>query len=163
MQALGHHVFGLVFQVGLGPGPWQHDDGGDTAEFAGDRFRKQRRAGGLAIGRSWPGAPDDQVVGGRAARDVNVRDAGMVGEVTPDIARTGHDAQQTEVDERFEGGGVGSEHPVHHRVELEKRYPVMSDEFIEHVERRDGGDVASTEHETDTVGLGRGAGTETGG
>ncbi len=110
-----------------------------------------------ALGGILTAAPDDEVVGGRAAGDVHVGDALVLREVGAHVAAAGDDAQDAEVDEGSECRLVCREQRVEGRVELEDDDAVVGDELVEDVERGDRGDVAGPEDEADPAGLRRGA------
>src|SRR5664280_2272485 len=108
------------------------------------------------------GAVHDHVVGGGAARDVHVRDARMMGEVSADVTVSLNDAQRPELDERCERLLVDRQHPVQRWVELEEHGTVPGDQLIKHVERGNRGDVSRAEHQAHPRGYLRGELTQPG-
>lgn len=84
--------------------------------------------------------------------DVHVGDAGVMGEVGSLCSCTLHDPQQFCADQWLQCREVDAHHAGHYRVELEQHCPVAGHDLVQHVEGRDGGDVAGAEHESNTSG-----------
>ena len=128
----------------------RHDDRrADGAEFGGDPSDVARRA--PALGR-FPGVarpPDDRVVRGLRAGDVDLLDPGMLTQIRADIGTPAHDPQRIRVDQRLQRGLQDVVQVVVHGIELEQRDLVLDEDLLEAIERGDGGDIAGPEHQRD--------------
>jgi hypothetical protein len=82
---------------------------------------------------------------------VHVVDAGVRGQVRADVAAAAEDPQEPRFDQRRQSALVHRNEPVLSRVDLEDHHAIVREEFVEHVEHRDGGDVAGAEHEPDAA------------
>ena len=108
------------------------------------------------------GTEDDGVVAERAAGDVYVGHRLVVHEVLTDVSAPGDDPEEAGIDQWGERRAEDRQDGVGHRVELEHHDPVVGVQLVEHVQRRNRGDVAGAEHQPDAAGDAEGSLAETG-
>ncbi len=84
-----------------------------------------------------------------ASGHVDLVDELVVGEPCADVAPSVRDANESPLDERRKCLLQERPHVFVDRVHLEDAHLTLVDELVEHVERRDRGDVAGAEHERD--------------
>ena len=65
----------------------------------------------------------------------------------PQIHATTHDAQKAAVDQWFECGLQKFDQVVIDRIHLQNHDLVLIEQLVEHIQRRNGGDVAGTQHQ----------------
>ncbi len=155
-------VLGLIREVGIGPGAGYHDDGGDSPELGGDRLLQLRavlapaalrRCCAIALRRP----PDDRVEGRGRPGDVHMHQVGMAGEIGADRRPAADDAEQSRFDEGRERALVYRHQSILRGVDLQQGGAVVGEQFVQHVEHRDRGHVAGSEHESDSARFGGGA------
>ncbi|WP_258567048.1 hypothetical protein [Microbacterium sp. Se5.02b] len=129
--------------------------------FSSGRFSRRRRfvaAAALALRRT----PDDGVERGGRPGDVHVHEPRMPGEIRADRRAAADDAQQARLDERCERALVHRDQGILRGVHLEQGRAVVGEELVQHVEHRDGGDVARAQDESDAARFTGGALCEAG-
>ena len=154
MELLGGHVLGLENEVRLGPVARHHEARADAAEFARDRCVDLRLVGRLSPGPLIAGAVDDGIVRGRAAGHVDRVDGVVRGEVLAHLRAARRKAHHARLDELGEDDLEERLEVRVDRVHLEQHHLTLGIQLVEHIERRDGRDVARAEHERHTP-LGR--------
>jgi hypothetical protein len=147
VEFLGGDLLGLERQIGTVPGAWNHDGRADCTQLRGDALGEPGGPCG-AVGLAFcPRAPDDDVVRGLGASDVDLVDRVVAAQVRAFGSPSAHDPEGTDVDQGCQGGLQERSQVVVHRVELEQHDLVLGEQLLETVQWRDGGDVASPEHE----------------
>ena len=147
VQLLGGDVLGLVPEVGLGPRAGQHDGSADAAEFGVDRLAGAPVVGCFAPLAFLAGAVDDQVVGLRAAGDVDGLHRVMMGQVLTHIGAAVDEGEVAVPDQRGEDVFEDRPEVVVDRVHLADHDLAGVDHAVQDVQRDDGRDVLGAEHE----------------
>ena len=143
-------MLGLEAQVGGAPPARHHDDGRDAAQLARDGHPQPglvRRPAPLGV---LAGAPHDGVVRAGGPGDVHLVDAVVLREVGTDGAVAVDHADDARLDQRRQRPAVHPEQRTERGVELHERGAIVRGELVEGVQRRDGRDVAGTQHQADT-------------
>ena len=147
VQFLGGDVLGLVPEVGLGPWAGQHDGGADAAEFGVDGLVDDPVVGFLALLAFLARAVDDQVVGGRAAGDVDGLDRVVMGQVLACLAAAVGEGQVLVAYQRGEDVFEDGPEVLINGVHLADHHLAAVDHAVGDVQRHDGRDVPGAEHE----------------
>jgi hypothetical protein len=143
-------VLGLELQLLLIPITRHDQDRSDRTELSGKRPRVARVVLGFAL-RLLRGiaAPHDRVVRAVAAGDVQRVDMRMGRQMRAHLGAAVDDLEEAVVDQARERAlQVRAEHLID-GVHLQDDDLVFGEQLVEHVHRRDGRNVAGTEHERD--------------
>jgi hypothetical protein len=147
VQLLGGDVLCLIPEVTGGPGSGQHDGRTDAAKLRGDGLVENRVVGRLAPLAVLPRTVDDQVVGLRAASDVDSLHRLMTGQVLAGITAAIDEGQVAVADQRGEDVLEDGPEVVVDRVHLADHDLAAVNHAVQDVQRHDRRDIPCAEHE----------------
>ena len=147
MQLLGRHLFGLKFHIGVRPRTRHHNGGAHSTQLGGNVARVQGRVGGLIGLSHGTRPPNDCVVRCTGACDVDGLYQCMVAKVLAHIGRSAHDAQKATINQGFERRAKELHQVVIDRVHLQHDHFVFCEQLVEHIEWRNGRNIAGTQYQ----------------
>ena len=147
LQLHRRHVLGLVTDIGLAPFARDDDGGGDAAQFAGEGLVEERLVLALALFAFRTAAEQDGLVGVDTAGHVDLFHAGVVDQVIPHIRTAIGEAQVAGLDKRRKDVFEDRPEIIVDRAHFQDDHVPQAVQAVEHITRRDAGDVAGPQHQ----------------